>query len=127
MHAPQAAPQRDYARLDADLVRWHGAMARLTARVESMAVVGLMTDADSGLELEFGRQAGSERRALKSRFHAPRDGAIAAYLALSLAAYFSRSLPLAALVLVLNLINLLVCARLKGGWVGGWVGVDCGC
>lgn len=117
--APQGAPERDYARLDADLVSWHGNMAALMARVESMAIVGLMSNTDSGLELEFNRQAGSERRKLKVQFHAPRDGALAAYLALTFAAHFSRSLPLAALVSSLSCLNLLVLARLKGGWVAG--------
>ena len=59
-------------------------------------------------------------------FYAQRDGAILAYLALSVAAHKFRWVPLNLLVLILNLINLAVCWRLKGGrWVGvgsGWEG-----
>lgn len=118
LHPPssqtQAAPVRDYRSLDASLVHWHTGMVELAGRCSSMAVVGLMSDGESGLEFEFDRQAGADKRALKSAFHWQRDGALGTYLALSLLAYFSRSVPLAALVLMLNALNLAVCLRLKG-------------
>lgn len=109
---PGAAPN-SYTALDADLVAWHLNASRLYSRCSSMAVVGLMGDADTGMQFTFDRAAGSGTRSLKQGFYAPRDLSILAYLLLSILAYSSRSVPLALLVLTLNAINLSICMHLK--------------
>lgn len=48
------------------------------------------------------------------RRYAPRDLTLLAYLLLSACIFLTRSLPLSALVLVLNVVNLTVCLALKG-------------
>ncbi|KAI7845143.1 hypothetical protein COHA_001188 [Chlorella ohadii] len=105
---------RDYVALDADLVAWHAGFGALVDRASGMAVVGLMTDGDLGIELEFNAAAGSDKRALKSQLYAPRDITLLVYLLLSAAIFMTRALPLSALVLVLNICNLSVCLALKG-------------
>jgi hypothetical protein len=89
---------------------WPLNVASFTSRKQ----VGLMTDGDLGLELEFNAAAGSDKRALKSQLYAPRDITLLAYLLLSMAIFMTRALPLSALVLVLNICNLSVCLALKG-------------
>ncbi|PSC72217.1 selenocysteine-specific translation elongation factor [Micractinium conductrix] len=100
---------RDYAALGADLAVWQADAAALYERVSGMAVAGQLSSGET-LQLTFGR-VGSDRR--KRGFYAQRDGAILAYLALSVAAHKFRWVPLNLLVLILNLINLAVCWRLK--------------
>ena len=46
--------------------------------------------------------------------YAPRDLTLLAYLLLSTCIFLTRALPLSALVLVLNVVNLTVCLALKG-------------
>lgn len=53
--AKQASSPRDYAALDAGLVRWQADMAALTQQAGSMAVVGLQSNTESSLELEFNK------------------------------------------------------------------------
>jgi hypothetical protein len=52
--------------------------------------------------------------ALKHTFHAPRDLSLLSYLVATVLAYTSVSVPLALLVLVMNIVNLSMCLRLKG-------------
>lgn len=73
-----------------------------------------MSDGDSQLELEFGRPAGADMRALKSQLYLPRDATLLAYLLLSSLSYLTRSIPLSLLVLVLNCFELALCFQLKG-------------
>jgi len=63
---------------------------------------------------------------LKRDFYGPRDLSLLAYLLLSLLAYVYRSLPLAVLVLNLNIVNLAICLRLKGQSLGACLNAPAG-
>jgi len=61
-HPTQGDETRDYAGLDAALLAWQADATQLYERCSSMAVVGLMSDSDAGLQLTFNRAAGAEKR-----------------------------------------------------------------
>ncbi|KAL6780636.1 hypothetical protein ACKKBF_B12370 [Auxenochlorella protothecoides x Auxenochlorella symbiontica] len=100
--------------LDRRLIAWHRDLDALYDRICAMAVVSTLTDPGASVSLTYDRPAGVGQRALKREFHAKRDASILLYLALTAAVYFSNSVLLASLVLVLNVLNLLLCYRIKG-------------
>uniref|UniRef100_A0A1D2A3I7 PRA1 family protein n=1 Tax=Auxenochlorella protothecoides TaxID=3075 RepID=A0A1D2A3I7_AUXPR len=117
---PGEAPAEDEAAhaaalraLDRRLIAWHRDLDALYDRICAMAVVSTLTDPGASVSLTYDRPAGVGQRALKREFHAKRDASILLYLALTAAVYFSNSVLLASLVLVLNVLNLLLCYRIK--------------
>lgn len=52
-HCPQADPLRNYTAVDQDLIGWQTGITQLYGRISRMAVVGVVTDSDAGLEFAF--------------------------------------------------------------------------
>lgn len=99
-------------RVDAELMRWASDLGALYERASSMAVVSTLQP-DATISMTYDRPAGAGKRPLKRQFHPQRDASILLYLLLSAAVFLVQSPPLAALVLVMNVLNLLICLCIK--------------
>lgn len=103
----------DYAKIDAEIIDWQNNINTITESIKKMAVVSFLNDNSGGIEVKPFRNMAKEKGPKKGGFHPPRDLLLLTYFLLSAAIYFTRSIKLCHVLLVMNVFVGGLCFKLK--------------